>query len=861
MGFYLLSDSVGVDVQQKQQDAVLHKLGCKACPLNQQPGRMEPTGADKPLVYMIGEAPGATEIEEGEQFVGASGQLLRPRIPRAYRGKLRWNNVVRSRPPNNRTPERAEIESCRPSIVADIEASKPKAIFGFGSVPLNWVSGFSGVSLWRGRRMPVKVGKHACWYYPMFHPSYLLRQGRNGSEDERIFRMDLRRAFAELPDLPEPVIHTEEDARANVEILSLCKAETLRRLEVLLGSAAKEAAVGIDYETQGTRPYGSEARILTAAVSAPGYTFTFPFDHPDANWSKAHRADLQKLWMAFLKHCKAAKVVHNLAFELEWTGVMFGEEFVRAGRWEDTASQACILDERTGKMKPGPMSLEFLVQQYFGFNLKSLAGVNRADLANEPLEAVLRYNAPDAKYHLLLWEAQKARLEKEKLVEAYELALRRVPTITISQMRGVPVDGAAVKELQDKYERRIAEIETRIKADPLVARFKKEAGKAFNPQSTKDVLYLFVNILKRTECTITDKKTKKERASVDASVLEQLVKKYPLAQHILDLRKPLKIKSTYLDPMAPPSKDNPDSVLYPDGLLHCRFNTIFAETGRLSAEEPNLQNYPKREEEAKEARRPIAAKAGEMILAFDYGQIEARVIAMFTRDKRFVDYLWSPKSDVHMDWAQKLAAAYPDRVGGREFLKDKKTLKKFRTDVKNQWTFPLFFGANSRSVSKYLSIPEEVIDPLYNAFWREFSDAKDWQERQLDFYYEYGYVECLTGRRRRGPLTVNQVYNTPVQGTAAEIVLDAMSRLSETGEPLLHPEINIHDDLTFLRIPKDKFDFVVENVVTLMLDVPFEWAKVVPLSVELSVGNNWMAMEEVEKFDSVGWLGHKRGSI
>src|SRR5262249_36887508 len=152
------------------------------------------------LVYFIGEAPGAEEEKKQEQFVGESGQLLRPRIPERWRPYVRWNNTLNCRPPKNRTPEHQEVECCRPRWTVDIEQCKPEAIFGFGGIPLHAFTGFSGITLWRGRRMPLRVGTHACWYYPMLHPSYVLRNRRSddrdrggkfiGSEEERMFVFD-----------------------------------------------------------------------------------------------------------------------------------------------------------------------------------------------------------------------------------------------------------------------------------------------------------------------------------------------------------------------------------------------------------------------------------------------------------------------------------------------------------------------------------------------------------------------------------------------------------------------------------------------------------------------------------------------
>src|SRR5580765_2590939 len=160
-------------------DELLHKLECRVCPLNKiatnKNPHMEPTGSKKPLVYVLGEAPGREEDFGNEQFIGASGQLLRARIPDWLLPKIRFNNVVRTRPFKNQTPGPIETECCRPSVERDIAESRPKAIFGFGNVPLHWVSKFHGITEWRGRRMPVNIAGHSCWYYSFAHPSFLLR--------------------------------------------------------------------------------------------------------------------------------------------------------------------------------------------------------------------------------------------------------------------------------------------------------------------------------------------------------------------------------------------------------------------------------------------------------------------------------------------------------------------------------------------------------------------------------------------------------------------------------------------------------------------------------------------------------------
>lgn len=251
----------------------------------------------------------------------------------------------------------------------------------------------------------------------------------------------------------------------------------------------------------------------------------------------------------------------------------------------------------------------------------------------------------------------------------------------------------------------------------------------------------------------------------------------------------------------------------------------------------------------------FVAPPGRVILAFDYGQIEARVIAMLTKDERFCRAL-RERYDVHMEWAQRLAQAFPHLIGGKKFLHDKDVMKKLRNDIKGLWTFALFFGAGLPSVAGYLGVGEQEARPLYDDFWDEFSGVRAWQEDLLRFYKRHGYVQCATGRRRRGPLSFNRVINSPVQGTAAEIVMEAMCRLSETEDPELQPEINIHDDLTFMRVRADRVDKVADKVITHMLAVPFDFVNV-PISVEVAMGTNWMEMQEIGTFSSDEWFAQK----
>lgn len=883
MGFF--ASGSGKSAAKEPSLELVRRLECKVCPLNKiysnEHPHMKPTGASDPLVYILGAAPSRDDDADNQQFSSQSdtGAMLRARIPKAMRPFLRWNHVVRTHTPKGREPERIEIEACRPSVEKDIAATKPKAIFGFGKVPLHWVIQQHDIRKWRGRRIPVEVAGHQCWYYAFEHPTDLLRKRkRNGdiSEDERAFRFDLQRALDEIDELPEPVVLGRSDAEAGIQLIP-CTNAGLDQLEQHMRWAAKQPVVGFDWETNTLRPYGKpimdkdgervakweDALILSAAIGTPKHTVAFAIDHPQAKWTKAQRARLEDLVGWFLRQPNVRKAVHNLAFEMEWGAVFYGADILRGGLWDCTYTQAALLDERAlagqDEKRTGGASLDDLVLQHFGLHLKSLSPLDRKNLAAEPLETVLKYNGMDAKFHCMLYLVQRGMLEAQRLQRVYlEQDLERVPTVVLTQIKGVPRDQQVTATLQEKYNARIARLEKEIAALPEAKLFERTQKKIFNPMSNAHCIVLFRDLQKRDEGFAKGSETRdsgfvtthgsKADYTVDKKVLEAIGT--PLTKLIIELREANKRLATYIDNYADGSP-----FVWPDGLLHPIINPQGTKSGRTSAEDPSIQNVPKRNEEAKEVRRQVKpANDDEVVVAVDQGQIQARGIAMMSRDKAFSKALWE-RYDVHTEWAERIAHAYPKRIGGKQNLTDKKVMKAFRTDIKNQWTFPLFFGAKLYGISQFLQIPEETLEPLMDEFWRTFHGVADWHERLRKEYYETGAVRHLNGRLSRAPLSFNQMINYPIQGIEAEIVMEAYTKLSkratDTGDINWQPNIEVHDDLTFI-LPARQVDHYVDGIVTDMLDIQRDYINV-PLTVEVSIGDNWLDMEEVLVASSDTW--------
>lgn len=845
MGFwYSANAQVTTKDSKRQRSTFPSQHGCAACPLDKEKlhhGKMAPMGAKRPKVYILGEAPSKEDDEEGEQLIGKAGRLLRAQISKEYLKAIRWNNTIRCRPPGNRAPEALEVACCRSLQEQDIEASRPEAIFGFGAVPLKWVLRRSDVTItpWRGRRLPVQIGEHCCWYYPMLHPSYVNRVqedgARGGDELERVFRRDIETALQEVFDggLPKPLVEQKDDRAKGVECLFK---PDVRKLRSWLVEAAGWEECGIDFETNMLRPYSKQRRILSFSISNYEKTFAFSYQHPECDWA----AQIKELVREFLLS-PGRKWAHNANFEMEWVLAEFGEETLRGMRWGDTMAQAYILDEREGAK-----SLDDLTSLHLGFSVKAENTVNVKALESEPLAKVLPYNALDAKYCFAASAVQYDLLDKAGLQEVYEEQVRRKVPLVLMQALGLVPSVKALEHLRAEYGRRERAAIKKIESHPDVVRWIAAGNKFLVSSPTKWLAFLRHQL---PGTVVLDTKEETLSGLHYAPVVAEV-----------ERRRAHKQLSTYLLPYMPGG-----SAVHEDGLVHTRYNDCLTTTRRLSSEDPNSQNIPRRK--SPEVRAIICAPRGMWMVKADYGQIEARVIAMASRDDTLVQETREGQ-DIHGVWTDRLGKKLKKKVS------EKQARKEYRDKIKNGWTFPLFFGSSITSVAKNLEPRQGITWDMYKghpsalpwfrdegaAFWGKYRRVKEWQEERSSFYKSSGYVETLTGFRRHAPLSWNELINQPIQGTASDIVVDGMNRLSamawEEDRPELHPRMNVHDELCFY-VSDANLDEYVEIIGTEMARTNFTFVNV-PLAVEVSVGRNWYEMDEIATFIGEDWKRHEQ---
>lgn len=830
----------------------LNKLGCEVCPRDKdesqlQSPKMEPDGNEKPLIYLLGTAPNQDEDERNQHWVGKAGRAIKSQFGEKWWRDVRSNNITQCMPPligkeRNMNPDPVEIECCRSRIVGDIERTEPAVIIGIGDLPLNWATGLARNAMtFRGTLIATKIGKHACWYYPLIYPNYVEKEKSYGkSEYELAIEHDVDNLLARLESGLEPPRVFEAPYDTGISMITGQEPGDFQRLEEAFHRLLQLVALGLDIETSDLTPYVRDPRIWTAAVGSFEDTVAFAIDHPDGWGSEAQMKKVRSAFGQFLLE-SGRKRCHNMGFEQLWLGFEYGQALLRRTEWDDTMAMCHTLDEREGTK-----SLDVQCRINFGFHLKAQSRVDVSQkgwVKQFTIKEVLRYNGLDSKWTDKLADHYLPIINGRDIYKLeYERKVRLAPTLVGIQHKGMPVNMGTAERLQLEYKDKLDIVEAKIRRTAEVKEYTSRFG-SFDPGNSDHVLKLMQVVLKRDEINITERG--KERISSNEQALEAMpASEVPSAPLILEYRGLEKLDSTYCRPVT--SK----KIVAPDGLIHSPYNSMDAVTGRLSSP---MHNWPKRKH--REVRQIIEALLRHWLLAADYGQIEFRVAGMITQDPNLVKACWTGY-DVHKFWAERLVAIYPAVVDyivesfGIDW--DEKGIKTLRQEMKNMFVFPQLFGSSLRSCAEQLHIPMEIAEDLGAEFWDEFRDVKKWHEWVLKQYEKKLYVETLGGRRRRGPMTKNEIINQPIQGTALDIVTAAMDALSEMAieedDPDYQCNFNGHDDLTFM-LHDEVLEAKMETIVYEMCRPRFDYV-IVPIVVECSVGHQWHKLEEVGVYRS-----------
>lgn len=804
-------------------------VGCDHCPLQQQwpdlrTPKMPTSGHLDGDILVMAEGPGATEDMNGEALVGKSGKLLRSNIPGPSRERLAFTNTVRCRPPGNRTPVAAEVHACSIHLETDVERLNIKAILGCGAVPLHAFFAEAQILKIHGTRFPIQIGGKTLWYYPVFHPSFVLRSDQDGGSGKvmPIFKNDLKNFFKLVDRWPTPKIHrlspddvlitrTEEEAHA-----------LLRKMK---------DPIAIDLETADDKgpclhPYQRHAHILSASCSDGKTTFSFAIDHPE--W--------QNEWgLRFLLNTVRTRrwIAHNANFELCWL------RFNAPGEWftnfEDTMAQARLYHQRESLL-----SLELISRIHLGVNVKKIISVNPKNITAYPLDDVLRYNGLDTMATALIYHLMKPHVDPTN----YKRLLGTIDSVVGMELQGLPVSQPFARALKTEWtEKALQQVEL-TKQSVEIEAYARDTGKDFNIASPRQL-----GAILDQYSDLEMPRTAKGNISTNKAVLGKLAESNSLVKGVLDYREAAKLESTYIDAVL----EVPD--LYVDSMLHPGYTVLHTATGRLSSTNPNAQNFPRRRNG--HVRNMIEVAPGFLMIAFDYAQLEARVLAMATKDIVLCESILASR-DIHGDWRDNLLRIFPDWIDIAIQLNnfdpnidEKNLLKQLRDRMKNQFVFQSFYGGSAKACAEAMGVPRAYIEELAVKFWSEFVGVKKWIKARRTEYEDTGMMRTLTRRERYQMLyKFNEPVNDPIQGTAADIVAEAMIDLTALAraekDPFLEARMQVHDDLTFI-VPESEAEHYIEKIHPILTKVRFPW-QIVPLGVECKIGTKWGELEEVAVF-------------
>lgn len=451
--------------------------------------------------------------------------------------------------------------------------------------------------------------------------------------------------------------------------------------------------------------------------------------------------------------------------------------------------------------------LSVIANQYIGYTLQS-----------ETSEMVSYCEEVDVVLQL------RPRLTKELEVRRHSLLMRDVemPLLTAlaaMESEGVRVDEGVLKKMSDSLRTDIEQAQQQIF---------KLAGMEFNIGSPKQLGEVLFDRLKLMEKT---KKTKTGQYATGEDILAKLADEHEIARKILEYREYEKLRSTYVDAL-------PRMVSRTDGRIHSDFRQAVAATGRLSSNNPNLQNIPIRTEKGRLIRGAFVPRDKNFLfMSADYSQIELRIAASFAKDATMIE-AFRNKRDIHTTTAAKVFKVEIDKVTPDMRRKAKEV------------NFGILYGSTAFGLSQNLNISKSEAAEIIESYFKEFSAIKRYMDDSINMAREKEYVETILGRRRylrdinsrnittRGFAERNAI-NAPIQGSAADIIKIAMVNIHQwlNREKLKSRMIlQVHDELVF-DLHRDEQDIVKSKIIELMksaviLDVPME--------VEVGVGKNWL---------------------
>jgi len=578
-------------------------------------------------------------------------------------------------------------------------------------------------------------------------------------------------------------------------------------LELLL----KQTQVCFDTETNSIHSLHAELVGMSFSYKErEAFYVAVPNDFEDA---KKIVAEFQP----FFESTTIEKIAHNIKYDMQVLN-RYGVEI--ASPIFDTMIAHYLINPEAKQ------SMDFLAELYLSYKPISITdligkkGKNQGNMQDLKPEEVSDYACEDADITFQLKQIFDPEIQKEHLKHLfYEMEMPLVYVLNEMEKQGIAIDVEGLKEFSIQLEGKVNTLETSIK---------ELAGMDFNIDSPKqlgDVLFEHLKISAKA------KKTKTGQYATGEDILQKHKNDHEIIPLILEYRQLRKLKSTYVDPL--PTLTDPV-----DGRIHTSFMQTVTSTGRLSSNNPNLQNIPIRSENGKEIRKAFITRGEDyLMMSVDYSQIELRIIAALSKDPNMVE-AFQNKHDIHTATAAKVF-----HIPSEEVTKDQRSAAK-------AVNFGIIYGQSAFGLAQNLGISRKEAKEIIDNYFAQYGTIKTYMDETVAKARENGYVETIMQRRRylpeinsanaivRGFAERNAV-NAPIQGSAADIIKMAMVAVyKEMSQQHLKSKIilQVHDELIF-DVHTSEID-LMKNLVKTAMEGAVDL--IVPMEVEMELATNWL---------------------
>ncbi|MEB3344154.1 DNA polymerase I [Aquimarina gracilis] len=582
-------------------------------------------------------------------------------------------------------------------------------------------------------------------------------------------------------------------------------------MKLFLQNLLKQENVCFDTETTGLDPLTAElVGIAFSWEATKGFYIPFPEDKSEAQ-------ELIEQVRPFFEAEHISKIGQNLKYDIK---VLAKYDVEVKGALFDTMLAHYLINPDMRH------NMDVLSETYLNYTPVSITeligkkGKNQLSFRQVPLDQQTEYAVEDADITFQLKEHFAPELKEAKTVSLFEdIEIPLLRVLADMEIEGINLDKEFLETLSKELDEDIKTLESKIYT---------AAGEEFNIASPKQ---LGVILFEKMKLVDKPKKTKTGQYSTAEDVLSYLAKDHEIIRNILEFRGLSKLKSTYVDAL-------PNQVNESTGRVHTDYMQTVAATGRLSSNNPNLQNIPIRTERGRQVRKAFVPRNEEYtLLAADYSQIELRIIAALSQEETMIE-AFKNGEDIHASTAAKVFDV-PIAEVSREQRSNAKTVN-----------FGIIYGVSAFGLSNQTSLSRSEAKELIDTYYKTYPKLRNYMSEQVDFARENGYVQTVLGRRRylkdinsanavvRGAAERNAV-NAPIQGSAADIIKIAMINIHKKlkeGNYKTKMLLQVHDELVF-----DVFKPELEDIKTLIkTEMENAYELTVPLDVDLGLGDNWL---------------------